>query len=101
MPWLTKTIANIGATNVQMAFVPYPEDNQQLDFKWETRKLIKVSASQKSYWEQHRWYFNCTLLGILLMDTSLHIYKDTARTMHRAVLQHLAEWASPWPAVLS
>ena len=48
MPWLTKTIANMGATNVQMAFVPYPEDNQQLDFKWETRKLIKVSASQKA-----------------------------------------------------
>ena len=30
---LTKTIASMGATNVQMAFVPFPEDNQQLDFK--------------------------------------------------------------------
>jgi len=46
LPWLTKTITIIGATNIQMALVPFPEDNQQLDFKWETRKLIKVLVSQ-------------------------------------------------------
>jgi len=36
--WLTKTIASMGATNVQMAFVPFPEDNQQLDLKYGRRE---------------------------------------------------------------
>ena len=65
------------------------------------KKIDQSVGITKSYWEQHKWYFNCTLLGILLMDTSLQICKDTARIMHRAVLQHPAEWASPRPAVLS
>ena len=35
------------------------------------------------------------------MYTSLQICKDNAKIMHRAFLQHPAEWASPWPAVLT
>ena len=30
---LTNTIASMGATNVQIALVPNPEDSQQLDVK--------------------------------------------------------------------
>ena len=32
---LTNTIASMGATNVQIALVPNPEDSQQLDVKGE------------------------------------------------------------------
>ena len=66
-------------------------------FEMEEEKTDQSVCFTITFWVQH---INCTLSGILLMNMLLQICKDNAKIMHRAVLQHPAEWASHWPAVL-
>jgi len=61
----------MGATNVQMACVPYPEDNQQLDLKWKKRNWgAGININRKQWSSQtvslsRLWNYSETQEGIL------------------------------------